>query len=190
MNAFLRFDCQDRNIPTAARPPHPREDVCTSFWPFSFFSSSHRYKFMHVMYPSHRSIQASIATLNRPSAPNPTNTTQHNPTQTQLVKTPEGKESPAALAGVPPAAVLIAVAGEHTLRLRYEESIGRYTCVSFNTVRQPGATIAAGHSSVVCLPHGRLKHRSRAAPLSRGGVSITCYTHTPREESPPKLSAC
>ena len=44
----------------------------------------------------------------------------------QLVKTPEGKESPGALAGVPPAAVLIAVAGEHTLRLRYEESIGRY----------------------------------------------------------------
>lgn len=42
------------------------------------------------------------------------------------MKTPEGKESPGALAGVPPAAVLIAVAGEHTLRLRYEESIGRY----------------------------------------------------------------
>lgn len=42
------------------------------------------------------------------------------------MKTPEGKESPAALAGVPPAAVLIAVAGEHTLRLHYEECIGRY----------------------------------------------------------------
>ncbi|CAN0147241.1 unnamed protein product [Ectocarpus fasciculatus] len=43
----------------------------------------------------------------------------------ELVKTPSGEESPAALAGVPPAAVLIAVAGEHTLRLRYEECIGR-----------------------------------------------------------------
>ncbi|CAN0118871.1 unnamed protein product, partial [Scytosiphon promiscuus] len=43
----------------------------------------------------------------------------------ELVKTPSGEESPAALAGVPPAAVLVAVAGEHTLRLRYEECIGR-----------------------------------------------------------------
>lgn len=46
------------------------------------------------------------------------------------MKTPEGDESPGALAGVPPAAVLIAVAGEHTLRLRYEESIGRYDLCS------------------------------------------------------------
>lgn len=43
----------------------------------------------------------------------------------ELVKTPNGEESPAALAGVPPTAVLVGVAGERTLRLGYEEAIGR-----------------------------------------------------------------
>lgn len=44
----------------------------------------------------------------------------------ELVKTPSGEESPGALAGVPPTAVLVGVAGEHTLRLGYDESIARY----------------------------------------------------------------
>lgn len=44
----------------------------------------------------------------------------------ELVKTPSGEESPGALAGVPPTAVLVGVAGDHTLRLGYDESIARY----------------------------------------------------------------
>ncbi len=71
----------------------------------------------------------------------------------QLVKTPDGDPSPAALAGVPPAAVLIAVAGEHTLRLRYEEVIGRYVGIAAAVVAAAAAVVvvaAAVVGGVLC----------------------------------------
>lgn len=50
----------------------------------------------------------------------------HNlPVVHDLPSSSSGEKSPAALAGVPPTAVLVGVAGERTLRLNYEEAIAR-----------------------------------------------------------------
>lgn len=51
--------------------------------------------------------------------------THNMPVVHDLPSTSSGEKSPAALAGVPPTAVLVGVAGERTLRLNYEEAIAR-----------------------------------------------------------------
>lgn len=78
---------------------------------------------------SHTTLELTQATFECHSVGMRIRKTHNLPVVHELVRTPSGEESPAAVAGVPPTAVLVGVAGERTLGLGYEEAIGRYSIV-------------------------------------------------------------
>lgn len=81
--------------------------------------------FNFLLFFSHRMLTLLQATFESHHVGMRIRKTHDIPVVHELVNTPSGEPSPAALAGVPPTAVLVGVEGERTLRLGYEEAIGR-----------------------------------------------------------------